>query len=169
MKIKDLHKDLESGAVRRKIAYLMRLKTSFPLAVEVVAREYEVTPEQMREVCKREFNKYRKEVITIPEEKQKRQRTTDHRNQLIKFRFYDLHEKERLRVDDVIKRLAEEFYLSEIRIVEIIRGAISTGEIPITQSSIIKAFNKPTRADNRNKQINNIVQKLKKEYGQKAN
>lgn len=166
MKTKELNKDLKSGAVRRKIAYLMRLNTSFPLAVEVVARDYEATPEQMHRICKNDFEKNQKEIVLVPNGKQKRQRTTEHRNQLIKFRFYDLYEKERLRLDDCIKKVCEEFIVTEKIAVEVIRGAIASGEFEISGGDTIKRFNKPhTRKAKQEKILNIQVERLKKQAG----
>ena len=52
----------------------------------------------------------------------------DTRNRRILERYYYLTEVERLRFDDALKRLStEEFYLSESRIMAIIRGMIRAG------------------------------------------
>lgn len=166
MNIIKLNEDLANGAVRRKIADLMRLNTSFALAVEVVARDYEATPQQMHSICKNDFEKHKKEVESVPMEKQKRQRTTEHRNQLIKFRFYDLHEKERLRLDDCILKVCEEFLVTQKTAVEVIRGAIASGEFELSGGDIIKRFNKPhTRKAKQEKALNLQVERLKKEAG----
>lgn len=168
MNTQQLKEDILSGVFWDSVVRNLRLGCNTDTISIIFSYRYQTTKSNIRKLIKRESRKRLKPVKFKDMNKTKKDKT-EHRNQLIKFRFYDLHEKERLRVDDVVKRLSEEFFLSEIRIVEIIRGAISTGEMPITQSSIIKAFNKPTRVDNKNKYLDSVVSKLKEQYGQEAN
>lgn len=167
MNISKILEAKRKGFIFEDVAMLMRLKTPYYLAVEAVATIYETTPQQMRYICDNiRKNKQKRRFYYM--EREARKRNTDSRNQTLKFRFYDLYEKDRVRLDDVIKQVAKEFFLSENKVVEIIRGALADGEFVLSGGDTIQRFNKPHRKTIRDKQAQTIVDRLKQEYEQAA-
>lgn len=158
-------KGIKSGEIYRDILWLLRLKTPYPLVVYILSIEYGATPQQFKVICNNILKQKTKE-IRFDMGREKRKEKTWQRNQTLMFRFYDLYEKDRIRLDDVIKQVAKEFFLSENKIVEIIRGGIATGEIPLSESDTIKRFNRPHRKEIEDQRKQEIVNQLKREYEQ---
>lgn len=168
MDIKQLNTDIKNGVLWDDLKRYLRLGCCMDSIHHIFATTYETTKDKMRVICSNEARKRMRTNVVYTMEKQAHKRKTEDRNQQIKFRFYDLYEKERLRLDDTIKKVSEEFFLSEVKIVEIIRGAIATGEMELSTSSIIQRFNKPHRKDKENACLQMVVDKLKQEYEQTA-
>lgn len=164
MDIRELKKDITKGFLWHNIKYFLRLGCSMGTIYDIMGTRYGMGTASAKQICDIEIKKNMRKRVIYTMEKERKRRKTEERNQQIKFRFYDLHEKDRLRVDDVVKTLSKEFFLSEIKIVEIIRGAISNGELPISKSSIITHFHTPTRIDKKNKYLDKVVENLKKQY-----
>lgn len=166
---KRILEDYKSGALYRFANHLKKLKTPFYLIINVLAFEYEVKREVVEYLLKRTI---RANEPTQPEEQEHRQkrqkkRHTEHRNDLIRFRFYDMYEKDRIRLDDTIKTLSKDFCVSDRVIIEVIRGAIASGEIELSGEDTIQHFNIKTHRKRREERAKEItISKLKQEYEQ---
>lgn len=157
-----LIKDLGSGVFWRSYKYFLRLGCNADTLLGIFAYQYQTSKEAISLVVKQETQKRINRPIPVPSTKERtRTEQKEHRNQILKFRFYDLYEKERLRLDDAIKQVAEEFFLSQIKVVEIIRGAVSSGEMELSTSSIITRFNAPTRKDKENAILQKKIETIK--------
>ena len=169
MDINRLHNDIENGVIWRDMKRYKLLGCNEDSIYTIIAAEYNTTKENSKTICEREAAKHtHKQTQQTPRQQQNKRKTED-RNLKIKFRFFDLYEKDRLRLDDAILQCSEEFFLSEAKVVEIIRGAVASGEMELTTSSIISRFNKPHRKDKENKYLQAQVIRLKEQYEQTAN
>jgi hypothetical protein len=157
---KKLIKDLESGLFWQSYKYFLRLGCNADTLLGIFAYQYQTSKEAISLVVKQETQKRINRPVPSTKERTRTEQK-EHRNQILKFRFYDLYEKERLRLDDAIKQVAEEFFLSQIKVVEIIRGAVSSGEMKLSTSSIITRFNAPTRKDKENAILQKKIETIK--------
>lgn len=166
---KRILEDYKSGALYRFAKHLERLKTPYYLIVNALVFEYEVKREVAEYLLKRTIRANEQTPPEEQEHRQKRQkkRHTEHRNDLIRFRFYDMYEKDRIRLDDTIQTISKEFCVSDRVVTEVIRGAIASGEIELSGDDTIQHFNIKTHRKRREeKQKELIINKLKQEYEQ---
>ena len=161
--------DYKSGALYRFAKHLEKLKTPFYLIVNALAFEYEVKREIVEFLLKRTIRANEPTPQEEQEHRQKRQkkRHTEDRNDRIRFRFYDLYEKDRIRLDDTIQTISKEFCVSERVVTEVIRGAIASGEMNISGADTVQHFNIKTHRKRREERVKEIIiSKLKQDYEQ---
>lgn len=166
---KRILEDYKSGALYRFAKHLQKLHTPFYLIVNALAFEYEVKREIVKFLLKRTIRANEPTPQEEQEHRQKRhkKRHTEHRNDRIRFRFFDLYEKDRLRLDDTIKTISKEFCVSDRVVTEVVRGAIASGEMELSGDDTIHHFNVKTHRKRREeKQKELIIKKLKQEYEQ---